>query len=199
MVNDNYTTWVDTLNVAQANWAYEYLRKRKPGLVRGLLDGSPNRSVEEKLWQVLRDFPQEEAELVSRMRKAFSQKKLREKKSAKCAVNYFIPRSAKNALDRVSKKTGLNKGEVLSRLLAHPHLEELVTNRSEGELRATPEKTGSPRLFDFNRKFPSRGPTEPGCAELDAVLSGIQDELARLHEKVDAGFASRQAEDPDEA
>src|SRR5690554_622190 len=140
MLENGMVQWVDSLDQGQVEWAWRYLVKQDQILIEKLLNGSPDRTVEAKLRQVLRDFPTERNDTLSRMKKALSQKKYRDKKDKRCSVNYLISKQAKSALDRLAQKTPFTKGDIVSRLLTHSGVEDALkqTDAPVGQKRTRP-------------------------------------------------------------
>lgn len=126
------------------------------------------------------------------MKKAFSQKKFTENKKERCAINFFISHSVKCALDQAAKKTGLTRGDILSRVLTQRNLAELIQNQAYLYLHGDGQSSsGNP-----GRRVPDsmasmnlvRGAVNRESAEIKSAIEKMQAELSLVRQEMNTGF-----------
>ena len=124
-----YTDWIDINDIDQLYWAVDYLRKAGMLVQNALFLAQDNKDMFaqicasldaiDKLYNINYQYTPTPNKrfFISNMRKAWSQKKFRDKKDAESAQEYFLTRRHINKLKKLADEYGVSSKEYLQQLI----------------------------------------------------------------------------------
>lgn len=124
------TKWLDKTNEDQIYWAVEYLKEHKvliippsfyPSSIDDIFDQvcASLDAMDSRFYELSQPYEVSMSKylFVSRMRKAWSQKKFRDRKDAESAQEYFLTRRYMNKLKKLADEYGVSSKEYLQQLI----------------------------------------------------------------------------------
>lgn len=124
-----YTDWIDINDIDQLYWAVDYLRKAGMLVQNALFLAQDNKDMFAQICASLDAIDNfhdmnyqytptaNKRFFISNMRKAWSQKKFRDKKDAETAQEYFLTRRHMNKLKKLADEYGLSSKEYLQQMI----------------------------------------------------------------------------------
>lgn len=124
-----YTDWIDINDIDQLYWAVDYLRKAGMLVQNALFLAQDNKDMFAQICASLDAIDNfhdmnyqytptaNKRFFISNMRKAWSQKKFRDKKDAESAQEYFLTRRHINKLKKLADEYGVSSKEYLQQLI----------------------------------------------------------------------------------
>lgn len=124
-----YTDWIDINDIDQLYWAVDYLRKAGMLVQNALFLAQDNKDMFAQICASLDAIDNfhdmnyqytptaNKRFFISNMRKAWSQKKFRDKKDAESAQEYFLTRRHINKLKKLADEYGVSNKEYLQQLI----------------------------------------------------------------------------------
>ena len=124
-----YTDWIDINDIDQLYWAVDYLRKAGMLVQNALFLAQDNKDMFAQICASLDAIDNlhnmsyqytptvNKKYFISNMRKAWSQKKFRDKKDAETAQEHFLSRRHMNRLKKLASEYGVSSAEYLQQLI----------------------------------------------------------------------------------